>query len=132
MKIITCPESTHTVTYPDVRQLIQLRFHQNTLNMGHGTLISGFLVVEPHDTSKVVRREIRSCLRRIETADGEPIDEAFTPSFEWILEHPTCYEAAFIHCDRLYGVCVLIPKVHGIDSELLSLCATYAVPVPAP
>lgn len=136
MHIIPCPESIHAldmqaVKFPEVRQLIQVRYLQNELNKeaNEGFIISSFLVVEANDPMQLVEQEICNGLRRINTG-GQPIDKVFAPSFEWIFEHPTFYEAAFIHCDREYGVCVLIPKESGIDSDLLALCAKYAMPVP--
>src|SRR5665647_3414948 len=128
MHIIPCPESIHAlemleikaVKSPEIRQLIQVRCLQNELNKeaNEGFIISSFLVVEANDPMQSVEQEICSALRRIKT-EGKPIDEVFTPTFEWIFEHPTCYEAAFIHCDREYGVCVLIPKESDIDPDLL-------------
>jgi hypothetical protein len=55
-------------------------------------------------------------------------DAEFMPSFEWLVEHPSFYEAVFIFSDDGFGVDFLIPKVTGIDAELLAMCAKYAVP----
>lgn len=142
MHVIPCQEICNAVTWPDIwpdevlavqwpeiRQLIQIRLLQNEANKEEktGFIISCIIVVEANDPPDLVEKEIISSLRKIEV--DQPIDEVFTPSFEWVLEHPTCYEVAFIHCDREYGICLLIPKA-GIDPELLAMCAEYAVPVP--
>jgi hypothetical protein len=50
------------------------------------------------------------------------------PSFEWLVEHQSFYEAVFILSDDGFGVDLLIPKVSGIYAELLAMCAKYAVP----
>ncbi|MDP3818291.1 MAG: hypothetical protein Q8Q57_04755 [Methylotenera sp.] len=55
-------------------------------------------------------------------------DAEFMPSFEWLVEHPSFYEAVFIFSDDGFGVDLLIPKASGIDAELLAMCAEYAVP----
>ena len=55
-------------------------------------------------------------------------DSKFQPSFEWLVEHPSFYEAVFIISDDGFGVDLLIPKALGIDVELLAMCAEYAVP----
>ncbi|MGB2832941.1 MAG: hypothetical protein WBC07_08290 [Methylotenera sp.] len=55
-------------------------------------------------------------------------DAEFMPSFEWLVEHPSFYEAVFIFSDDGFGVDLLIPKASGIDDELLTMCAKYAVP----
>jgi len=118
------------IPWPDIRQLIQIRIQQNELNKlaNEGFLISSFIVVEPNDPTRLVEKEVVSELRKIKV--DRPIDAVFTPSFEWIIEHPTCYEAAFIHCDREYGVCVMVPKANGIDADLLAMCVEYSVPAP--
>lgn len=118
------------IPWPDIRQLIQIRIQQNELNKQakKGFLISGFIVMEPNDPARLVEKEIVTELRKVKV--DRPIDAVFTPSFEWIIEHPTCYEAAFIHCDREYGVCVMIPKAGGIDADLLAMCVEYSVPAP--
>ncbi len=125
-------EELLAVPWPEIRQLLQVRLLQNELNREEkkGFLISSFIVVEVNDPVRLVEQEICSCLRRIETADGQPLDAEFTPSHEWVLTHPTCYEAAFIHCDREYAVSLFIPRVSGIAPELLKLGACYGEPVP--
>lgn len=55
-------------------------------------------------------------------------DSEFQPSFEWLVEHPSFYEAVFIFSDDGFGVDLLIPKALGIDVDLLAMCAKYAVP----
>lgn len=124
------PEAMLAIPWADIHQLIQIRTRQNELNKQdkEGFLISGFIVVEPNDPARLVEKEIVTELRKVKV--DRPIDAVFTPSFEWIIEHPTCYEAAFIHCDREYGVCVMIPKAGGIDADLLAMCAEYALPAP--
>ncbi len=68
----------------------------------------------------------------IESVIGWPLvpagDPDFAPSFEWLVEHPTCYEAVFIFNDDGYGINLLIPILPGIDADLLAMCVLYAVP----
>lgn len=128
MYVINTPEVIQSVPWPEIRQLIQIRMLQNDINQDHGYLISCFIVVGINDSAHGVKQEICNQLRQIKT--DPPIDEIFTPSHEWVLTHPTCYEVAYIHCDREFGVCLLIPKVSGIDSDLLELGACYGEPVP--
>lgn len=130
MRVITRPESIQGVTWPEIRQLIQVRWMQNELNQEHGFIISCFIVVEANDLMPLVEQEICACLRQIKTTDGKPLDEVFAPSFEWIVSHPSCHEVAFIHCDREFGVCLVIPKSSGIDPDLLELGACYGLPIP--
>ena len=55
-------------------------------------------------------------------------DSEFQPSLEWLVEHPNFYEAVFIISDDGYGVDLLIPKLLGIDDDLLAICAKYVIP----
>ena len=130
MQIITNPEAIQSVPWPEIRQLIQIRFRQNDLNQDHGYLIHSFVVVDVNDSAHAVEQEICTQLRQIKTADGEPLDEEFTPAFEWIVTHPYCYEAAFIHCDRECGICLLIPRVEGIDADLQEWGECFGMPAP--
>ncbi len=127
------PESILAVPWPEIRLLTQVRWLQNQLNIEEkqGYIISSFIIVEANDPVDVVEQEIVSSLRRIETADGQPLDEHFIPIFEWILIHPTCYEAAFIHCDREYAVSLFIPRVSGMAPEFLEMGACCGQPVPS-
>lgn len=133
MIIITCQESIQSVPWPELRHLIQVRWLQNELNRKEkqGYLISSIIVVEANDPVHLVEQEVCSSLRKIKTTDGQPIDEVFEPAHEWILTHPTCYEVAFIHCDREYGVCLFIPIISGMHPDLLELGACYGQPVPS-
>lgn len=130
MHIITHPDLSETVRLPEIRQLIQIRWLQSELNAADGVAISSIIVVEANDSVHLVEQAICDCLRKIPTADNQPLDEVFTPSFDWIVTHPTCYELAFVHCDREEGVCVLIEKARNVDLDLLALGDAYGLPVP--
>ena len=53
-------------------------------------------------------------------------DPDFSPSFEVLEEHDSCYELVFIPGDGDFGVVIFIPKVPGIDPDLLAFCTQYA------
>ena len=55
-------------------------------------------------------------------------DPEFSPAAEVIEEHRSCYELVFIFTDDGYGIEIFVPKVHGVDPELLAMCAQFAVP----
>jgi hypothetical protein len=50
--------------------------------------------------------------------------------FEVLEELDTCYETVFVPGDGDFGVVIFIPKLAGIDPDLLAVCAEYAVPAP--
>ena len=45
-----------------------------------------------------------------------------------IEEHRSCYELVFIFSDDGYGIEIFVPKVDGIDPDLLAMCRQFAVP----
>ena len=83
-----------------------------------------FVLVEVGDS--IAKVEANTSCRVL---NGRPFSDCeFQPSFEWLVEHPSFYEAVFIFSDDGFGVDLLIPKALGIDPDLLAMCAKYAVP----
>ena len=56
----------------------------------------------------------------------------FSPSFELVEKHLTCFELVFVLSDDGYGVMVFIPKTANVDPSLLAMCRQYAIPVQEP
>lgn len=119
------PSSLDRVTDPDVRRLIELRFAQ---------ILDG----EPYDPEWILV-EPGDGVSALEEAVGVPIvtnpyaevrfgHPEFVPVCEVLEEHATCYELVYILSDDGFGVTIFIPKALGVDAELLSLCAAFAVP----
>jgi len=50
------------------------------------------------------------------------------PACEVIEDHGHCHEMVFVLSDEGTGVILFVPKQPGIDPELLSMCAAFAVP----
>lgn len=122
MKIIRSHHAVNSIADPAIRQLIQQRIAEITQGEEYDPDVYGqFVLVDAGDT-----------VPEIEGVIGYPIvsgsDPDFVPSFEWLVEHPTCYEAVFVLSDDGYGIDLLIPKAAGIDAELLAMCRKYAVP----
>ena len=59
-------------------------------------------------------------------------DAGFTPGFELVEEHPSCFEMVFVLSDDGYGVVVFVPKAANADPSLLAMCRQYAIPVQEP
>jgi hypothetical protein len=51
---------------------------------------------------------------------------AFHPAFEVLLEHAGFFELVIVPGDGDYGNVIFIPKLAGVDPELLSFCQAYA------
>lgn len=92
------------------------------------TIYGQFALVEAGDSIAEIESTTGCQLAHDRFNDSRYGDAEFMPSFEWLVEHPSFYEAVFIFSDDGYGVDLLIPKASGIDAELLAMCAKYAVP----
>jgi len=106
---------------PHIRRLIQQRYTE----LGpEGTCM---VVVEPGD--RVVELEqLINCPILHNLIDDVPFgDPGFSPSFEILEDHGSFYEMVFIFSED--GIEILIPKIPGIDTDLLALCELYANPV---
>jgi hypothetical protein len=49
-------------------------------------------------------------------------------NFEWLVEWPCCWEAVFVLSDDGCGIDLLVPKVAGVDPDLLAICEQWATP----
>ena len=87
-----------------------------------------FALVEAGDSIAEIEAETGCQVMHDLFNDSRYGDSEFQPSFEWLVEHPSFYEAVFIFSDDGFGVDLLIPKALGIDVDLLAICAKYAVP----
>jgi hypothetical protein len=128
MRILREHADVAHIADPLLRDLIERRM----LEVSDGgpwdaTVYGHFIVVEPGDSAAALEAESGCCLlsgRFTEAHFGEP---GFVPSFEFIEEHPNCYEGVWILSDDGFGIVILIPKVAGIDPALMAMCATYAM-----
>jgi len=89
-----------------------------------------FVIVQVGDTVAEIEQQCGFPILRNWLDDTCFGDAGFTPCFEALEEHARCYEMAFILNDDGYGIDIFIPKVIGIDPELLAMCTQYAVPAP--
>ena len=55
-------------------------------------------------------------------------DPEFTPAPEGIEEHESCFEFVFVFTEDGYGIEIFVPKLDGVDRELLTMCEQFAVP----
>jgi hypothetical protein len=113
----------------DVRQFILETISKITYGSTYDPSIYGqFALVEPSDSIPEIEAATGCQLMHDQFNGSRYGDAEFKPSFEWLVEHPSFYEAVFIFSDDGFGVDLLIPKAPGIDAELLSMCEKYAVP----
>jgi len=116
MIIIRDPTLTGTTDDTGIRSLAEIRFAQILAGETYDYDRHGYMVVvEPDDS--IADLEAETCC-----------NISVDPMFEALEEHDCCYEMLFILNDDGFAITLLIPK-HGIDADLLKLCAEYAVPV---
>ncbi len=77
-----------------------------------------FVVPEPGET---IPQLVDALGTDLQTVDGSLL-------WEFLEEHPTCYEFVLVLSQDGFGAEVFIPKT-GLDPDLLALCQTHAVPV---
>ena len=131
MLVINNPSFASNIADPDLRNVIEQSFIDMADDETYDPDIHGFMiVVEPGDRIDALEQQTGCPILKNLCDDirfGQP---GFSPCFEVLEEHPSFYQLVFITGGGDFGVLVFIPKLEGLDSDLLALCAEYAVPAP--
>jgi len=129
MIVLYGPTQLAHIPNPDIRNLVLKRFKQILDGDIYDYDLHGYMIVmEPADTVEALEQETQ-CSILHNFSDGTYYGHPdFTPSFEALEEHTNCYEMVFILSDGGFGIELFIPKSKDINSELISMCAEYAVP----
>ena len=106
--------------------VLQQRFRQMSEGDVYDPELHGYIVIaHPGDDVKALEEE--SCpIFSDWFGDSHYPDAGFAPSFEYAAEYLLCYEMVFIANDSGFAILVFVPKLTGIDEQLLSLCREYA------
>ena len=123
MLIIQNPSQQHRITDPYIHKLVILRFTQLDSNFP-----SQMIIIEAGDSISDIEQEIGFSILTNLFDDISYPDPDFVPCCEALEDHGGCYEMLFILCDGEEAIEIFIPKT-GIDKELLSMCADFAVKV---
>ena len=129
MLILRDPALTRSITGPDLRKLVALRFAQVLDGEPYDCKRHGYMVVvEPGDTVEQLEQETGCGITR-DVFDETRYGEAdYAPAFDHLENHNECYEMHFDCNDDGFGITLFIPKAEGIPGDLLALCSQYAVP----
>lgn len=113
----------------ELRQVVERRIREieDTVAWNADT-VGFFIVVEPGDSIEALEAESGCSILKGYYEDTRFGEEGFSPSFEWMDEYESFYEAVWILNDDGFGIDFFIPKQPGIDPDLLAMCATYAKP----
>jgi hypothetical protein len=127
MLILNDPSLVDRIPDPAIRELVHRRFSEICGDELYDYDLHGYMiVVEPGDSVEVLEQAVGwPILQGLFNGSryGEP---DFTPTFEALEEHASCYEMVFIFNDDGFGVALFIPKQPSIDGNLLAMCAEYA------
>jgi hypothetical protein len=83
----------------------------------------GYIVIaEPGDDPKTLDEGTGCPIFSDWFGDSQYPEAGFAPSFEYLAEYPLCYEMVFIANDSGFAVLLIVPKLTGIDQQLLNLC----------
>lgn len=94
------------------------------------TELAHFLIVQPDDELSAIEQALGFSVL-VDQFDGSRFgDPDFSPSSEWIADHGFCFEAVFIFEDSGFGHVLLVPKLPGVNAELIALCSQYALACP--
>ena len=131
MLVLRDPAAASGIASSDLRGLVEQRFEDICAGDEYDADLHGFMIVaEPGDGSEALEEESGCPILRSYIGTARYGDPEFKPVFECLDEHDTCYEMVFVPGDGDFGIVIFIPKQPGIDSELLAMCAEYAVPAP--
>jgi hypothetical protein len=126
-------EDAQVVQQPEVQAIATSRLeHLAAEDLLGGDTPSAVIVMESGDSATDLGRQLG--FDALETRYSAcRFDQAgYVPSFEVLEEHSTFFEIVFVLSDYGDGAVVLVPKLDGIDADLLAMCSMYAVPSPEP
>ena len=111
------------ITDPDILKPVSLRLTQLD-----SILTAPMIIMEPRDSLSDIEKELGFPILTNLFDDISYPDPDFIPFCEALEDHGDFYEMLFILGDGEEAIEIFIPKT-GVDSELLSMCADFAVKV---
>ena len=128
MQVITGAIDTNAdaIADPELRELLQQRLRD--IEPYSLSDLGSFIVVEPGDSVETIDKQLGFPILTNRWTGVQFGQTGFTPFWEVLEEHGTCYEMVFVLSDDGYGVELFIPKHPSMDSELLSMCAEFSLP----
>ena len=131
MLVLRDPELSSRIEDDDLRLLVEQRFIDMGGDDEYDPDLNGYMIVfEAGDTVPALEAASGCPILRNLGGNGLFGEPGFSPCFEVLEEHASFYEMVFVPGDGDFGICIFIPKVAGIDAELLAMCAMYSVPAP--
>ena len=130
MHVVEDLQSTHPISNPAIRELVQQRINDLGGESFDSNELGYFLVVESSDTLEALSAQLGFDMLRNRFTGIRFNATGFTPSFEFIEEFPACYDMVFVLDDTGIGVEIFVPKEEGIDPDLIAMCRMFAYTAP--
>ena len=107
--------------------LLEQRFRDLSGDEAYNPDAHGYIVIaEPGDEVSVLEEETGCPIFSDWFGETHYPDPDFTPAFEYLVDTPLCYEMVFIINDGGFAVLLFVPKMTGIDEQLLNMCRELA------
>ena len=87
--------------------------------------LAHFVIVEPGDTLATIEAELGFSPFVNFVAGARYPDPAYTPSWEWLIDHGLWFELVFALSDGGFGINLLIPNRSDVNAMLLALLKEY-------
>ena len=123
MLILKSPSSIDSIIDPDILKLVKMRRDK----LGD-EMFDSVIIIEAGDSLSDIEQEIGFSILTNLFDDIRYPDPDFVPCFEVLEDHGTFYVILYIFGDGDDAIEIFIPK-HGVDNELLAMCAQYAVSI---
>jgi hypothetical protein len=123
MLILKSPSSIDSIIDPDILKLVKMRRDK----LGD-EMFDSVIIIEAGDSISDIEQEIGFFVMTNLFDDKRYPDPDFVPCFEVLEDHGTFYVILYIFGDGDDAIEIFIPK-HGVDNELLAMCAQYAVSI---
>ena len=128
MLFIRGPDQVRRIDDPAIRHLVERRYAEVCNGQAYDHDIHGEMIdVEDGCTLAALERESFCPIARNPFDDIRFPDADFVPTCEYLESRRVGCEALYVLSDDGAGVNFFIPK-QGIDADLLTLCARFAVP----
>ena len=129
MKVLRDPIAVTLLKDGALQQQVKACFSRLAAVQPYDPDVLGWVAIaEPGDTLSTLERET-GCPILTGWNKASPYGNAdFSPAWEYLDEHSSCYEMVFVLHDSGYGVALYVPKGSGIDPVLRQLCIAYATP----
>lgn len=120
--------STTAILIASLSTLLHQRFQDMSGEEVYDLDCHGYIVItEPGDEVKALEEETGCPIFTDWFGDTHYPDDGsdFAPSIEYLDNTPLCYEMVIIINDGGFAVLLFVPKLTGIDAQLLSLCREH-------